>query len=80
VDDHRRTEDLRDLLYGVAKNLEELYLNENSMKNEDVQIITPSLVHMRKLRLLNLSKNPLNGSSIGFFLDEYISKGQINGL
>jgi len=80
IDDYRRTEDLKDLLFGVVGTLEELYLNENSMKNEDVVIITPALAHMKRLRVLNLNKNPLNGSSIQFFLDEYLKNAVHNNL
>ena len=35
MDDQRRSEHLRDLLYYVGGTLEELFLNENLMKNED---------------------------------------------
>jgi len=62
----------------VAQNLEELYLAENSMKKEDVDILAPVIASLPKLRVLWLAKNPIDGSCIRKFLDAYINNEAYN--
>jgi hypothetical protein len=39
-----RVENLRDMLYDIKDNLEELYLAENSMENNHFEILSQALV------------------------------------
>lgn len=43
-DPQHRSENLRDMIMQVSNTLEELYLHENSMEDDDLHILTPALV------------------------------------
>ncbi len=68
----RRTENLRDMLLDVRNTLEEIYLNENAMENEDFDIIMPAFTQMPNLRLLSCNVNRVGGPSVRAFLDLYL--------
>lgn len=71
-DDNRRTEELREIIYTLSPSLMELNLSDNSMKNEDLDIISSALAGLPNLRHLVLSKNVINGEPVRRFLDTYL--------
>eukprot|EP00347_Sterkiella_histriomuscorum_P020245 403338537 len=77
--DHR-TENLRDMLYTLRHNLEELHIHENAMENEDFEILIPTLISFQKLKTLNLNVNRVNGQFMRMFLNEYIENSHVNNL
>ena len=76
----RRTENLKEMLFSIKGKLEELDLSENSMENEDLEKLTPALVAMPQLKILNLNVNRIEGPCFRKFLDDYLSKAEANNL
>ncbi len=77
---NHRTENLRDILNSIRINLEELFIHENAMENEDFEILIPALVNMPKLKVLNLNVNRITGPFLRKFLDAYLKNGLVNNL
>ncbi len=72
TDEQRRTEDLKELILSVGHCLTELHLPDNSMKNEDLVILTPAIVSIQNLQVLVLAKNVITSKSVNYLLDRYI--------
>ena len=76
----RKTEHLKYMLMDIKDTLEELNLAENSMENEDFEILSPALMQMPKLKVLNLNVNRIWGPSMANFLDNYLITKATNHL
>jgi len=60
IDEDKDPRPLRDLLLAVSHNLVELQLAENSIADPDlIDYVLPAVKEMKKLKHLNLSRNPL---------------------
>ena len=68
------------MILSVKNTLEELWLHENAMENEDFDILIHALVNMPHLKILNLNVNRISGPYLRKFLDAYIKNELVNGL
>ena len=50
--------------------IEELHLDWNSINDARFKIIYPALLNLKKLKILNLSKNPISNQSFNEFLTQ----------
>ena len=50
------------------------------MENEDLEKLTPALINMAQLKILNLNVNRIEGPFLRKFLDRYLENANVNNL